>query len=284
MKQTFPLDRQKLEEILSLDHSFYGGPGYETRIDARLNPSTRDLIASQFTSDMRVLDIGCGRGLTLIDHHDQFTEGVGIDNDAEHLGMAEANKEERNVTNVDFMLIPAVEIPQHLDKESFDFVFTERGPLGGTSSTIQAALYALRAGGLIFSETIGELHHQEVREVFGSGERHNQAITVLDQAKVAMERNGVRIRLAADLVSKRYYPDIYEWLKFQCSIWTYAGRPLPSLEDIDKLQLFAERNTTSQGEIETTHHVVWVGGIKLESPPNYGEYQHFESDGRRWPT
>lgn len=270
------IDRGKLKEILSHDYSFYRGPAHESRIDSRLNPPARDFIASQFTSNMRVLDVGCGNGLTLLEHHDRFRHGVGIDNDQEHLEIAEVNKKERGVSNVEFMLFPAVEIPEHLDRDSFHLVFTERGPLGGTSITIQAALYALKPGGTIFSETIGGLHHQEVREIFGEGERANQMMNVLDQAKVAMERNGVSVRIAADIVSKRYYPDIYEWLKFQCSIWAYTGRPPPSADD-PRLELFAERNTNSLGEIETTHHVVWVGGVKLENPPNYWEYQHFKS-------
>lgn len=270
------IDKGKLEEILSHDYSFYRGPALESRIDARLNPPARYFIASQFTSEMRVLDVGCGNGLTLLEHHDKFMHGVGIDNDSEHLEIAETNKKERGVSNVEFMLFPAVEIPEHLDKEYFDLVFTERGPLGGTSITIQAALYVLKAGGVIFSETIGELHQQEVREIFGEGERANQTMTVLDQAKVAIDRNGVSVRIAADIVSKRYYPDIYEWLKFQCSIWAYTGRPPPSSDD-PRYELFAERNHNAAGEIETTHHVVWVGGVKLENPPNYWEYQHFKT-------
>ena len=76
-----------------------------------------------------------------------------------------------------------------------------------------------------------------------------------------MERSGVSIRLAADMVTKRYYPDIYEWLQFQCSIWAWRGGHLPKADD-PRLAMFAERNTTPSGEIETTHHVVWVGGVK----------------------
>lgn len=243
------LDKGKLKEILSLDYSFYRGPAHESRIDSRLNPPARDFIASQFMSDMRVLDVGCGSGLTLLEHHDRFTYGVGIDNDPEHLEMAQANKKERRVSNVDFMLFPAVEIPEHLDKDSFDLVFTERGPLGGTSITIQAALFVLKPGGVIFSETIGGLHQQEIREIFGEAERANQIMSVLDQAKVAMERNGVSVRIAADIVSKRYYPDVYEWLKFQCSIWAYTDRPPPSADD-PRYELFADRNTNAAGEIE----------------------------------
>ena len=58
-----------------------------------------------------------------------------------------------------------------------------------------------------------------------------------------------------------YYPNIYEWLQFQCNIWSWLREPLPEPEDA-RFRLFAERNTVSTGEIVTTHHVTWVGGAK----------------------
>ena len=90
--------------------------------------------------------------------------------------------------------------------------------------------------------------------------------------RVAMERNGVGIRFAADVVEQRIYPDVYEWLQFQCSIWAWGGGSLPRHDD-PRLKLFAERNTTSTGEIETTHHVAWVGGVRLPENP-YPERAH----------
>ena len=80
--------------------------------------------------------------------------------------------------------------------------------------------------------------------------------------RVAMERNGVGIRFAADVVEKRIYPDVYEWLQFQCSIWAWGVGTLPRHDD-PRIKLFAERNTTSTGEIETTHHVALVGGVRI---------------------
>jgi hypothetical protein len=106
---------------------------------------------------------------------------------------------------------------------------------------------------MIFAEVIGDLHHQEVREVFSRAPRLNQVIRTLDQVKVAMERCGVGVRVAADIVSKRYYPDIYEWLKFQCSIWAWVDSPFPAVDD-PRLELFADRNTDPDGRIEVTHH------------------------------
>ena len=81
-------------------------------------------------------------------------------------------------------------------------------------------------------------------------------IRTLEKARVAMERNGVDIRVAADILQKRYYPDIYEWLKFQCSIWMWTGSSFPAPDDV-RLAMFAEPNATESGEIEPTHHVVW---------------------------
>ncbi len=102
----------------------------------------------------------------------------------------------------------------------------------------------------------------------------SQAISALDQVRVALERNGVGIRLAADLISKRYYPTIYDWLEFQRSIWAWSGVVLPAPED-PRFELFEQRNTTASGAIETTHHVVWVAGVKLSDPPGYAEHQIF---------
>ncbi len=268
-----PLDRARLREILGADHSYYGDEP-EYRNDDRLNPPAREFIASQLQADMRVLDVGCGNGSTLLANCDRFQSGLGIDADERHVALAEEAKSERGARNVQFMLLDLGDVPTSFPGESFDFAFSERGPVGYDSRSVQAVLSALRADGLIFCEVIGNLHHQEMRELFSSAPRKSQAISVLDQVRVAMERNGVGIRIAADLISKRYYPTIYDWLEFQCSIWAWGGGTFPAPDD-PRLELFAQRNTTPSGAIETTHHVVWVGGVKLSDPPGYGEHQIF---------
>jgi SAM-dependent methyltransferase len=263
------LDRARLADVLSADYSYYAGPTPRSRIDARLNPATQDFIGTQLRPDMTVLDVGCGNGATLLRHAGRFEHGVGIDNDKSHLDLATQAKAAGGVDNVEFLLLDIEQLTERLSEESFDFVFSERGPIGYGTVGVQAALRVLRTGGLIFSEVIGDLHHQEVRETFGQGHRFNQSITVLDQVKVAMERSGIGIRVAADIVSKVSYPDVYEWLKFQCSIWAWAGASLPAPDD-PRLDRFVERTTAGGStEIETTHHVVWVGGVKLADPAPY---------------
>ena len=267
------LDQDRLKSILNRDHTFYGSRPAKYRTDGHIAPQAREIIASQFRPEMRVLDIGCGNGGTLVQNADRLNSALGVDNDSSHIELAEEALRRGEAQNVEFRLLDFLAEGEVLEPESFDFVYSERAPIGYDSFGVQAALRVLKPGGLIFCELIGELHHQEVGEVFGDRTRRNQTITVQDQMRVSMERNGVGIRFTADIVEKRIYPDVYKWLQFQCSIWAWGGGSLPLYDD-PRLKLFAERNTTSFGEIVTTHHVTWVGGVKL-SENAYPEFSHF---------
>jgi SAM-dependent methyltransferase len=264
------LDQDHLRSILEAEHSYYGSAAPEFRDEGWPNPGARDIIGSLLRPDMCVLDVGCGSGGTLLEHAPLFASGLGVDHDTNHLALAEAARAERGSHNVSFFHLDAADLPRQGWEGRFDLVFSERGPVGYDSRSVRAALSVLRAGGFLFCEVIGELHHQEVREIFDSRPRMNQVIGVADQVRVAMERNGVGIRLAADLISKRLYASVYDWLHFQCSIWAWVGMPFPAADD-PRFGLFNERNRRASGEIETTHHVVWVGGVKLAEPPPYAE-------------
>ncbi len=268
------LDQDRLRAILEADHSYYGSQATEARIDERLAPSASDFVASQLRPEMRVLDVGCGSGATLLENGHRFASGLGIDDDPAHIGLAEEALRNSGRSNVEFRLLDFLEDDHEIEAESFDFAFSERSPIGYDSYGIQAALRVLKDDGLLFCEVIGNLHHQEVAEVFGPSLPHHQMIRTMDEARVAMERNGVSIRIASEIVTKRYYPSIYDWLEFQCGIWVWRGGFLPSPDD-PRLALFAERYTTPSGEIETTHHVVWVGGVKRAGDSYYTESSYF---------
>jgi SAM-dependent methyltransferase len=255
------LDLDRIRTIIDAPHSFYGSGQAPVRNDARLHPGARDFIGTQLDPTMHVLDIGCGSGETLLVYSNRFRAGVGVDTDPAHLHLAQEAQHERAVANVEFLLLDILEMDERFEPHTFDFVISQRGPIGSAPASLQTAL---RPNGLLFCELIGDLHHQETRELFDQRPRHNQMMRTNEQARVAMEQNGVSVRLAADIVSKRYYPDIYAWLQFQCAIWSWLGIPLPAADD-PRFGRFAERNRTATGEIETTHHVVWVAGVKLEA-------------------
>jgi hypothetical protein len=129
------------------------------------------------------------------------------------------------------------------------------------SILIRAGLDLLRPDGLLFNEVIGKYHKHKVYQLFKRPE--DPTVMTSEQILAELKRNGVDIRIVADLYSKRIYPDVYEWLQNQCNIWSYIGEPLPKPDD-PRIRLFAEQNTIASGEIETTHHVTWIGGVKRQ--------------------
>ncbi len=256
-----PIDQDRIRAILKAEHSYYGGRDVVIRKDYRWYPGAVDLMAKQLSPAMHVLDVGCGDGSILLELSTNFQTGLGIDIDPEHVQMAEEAKCARGIKNVDFLLQDFPREIAQLHPKSFDMVISLRGPVPDTSEGIQAAYQLLRPDGLLFCEEIAELHHKEVVEIFSDRSRREEMIPKVDEVRVLMERNGFNVRLAANLISKWIYPDVYAWLQFICNVWTWLGIPLPAPDD-PRIALFAERNTTATGEIETTHHVAWVAGVK----------------------
>jgi SAM-dependent methyltransferase len=255
------IDQNRIRAILKAEHSYYGGRDIPIRRDERWIPMWENLIAPQLSPAMHVLDVGCGKGHFLLELSPSFHTGLGIDNDPEHIQMAEEARRAESIHNVDFILLDFPREIAQLQPESFDMVVSLRGPVPDTSEGIQAAHHLLRPDGLLYCEEIAELHHKEVVEIFGDGSHSNEMIPKVSEVRKLMEQNDFDVRLAADIFTKWIYPDVYAWLQYQCNIWTWLGIPLPEPDD-PRIGLFAERNTIATGEIETTHHVAWVAGVK----------------------
>lgn len=252
-------DHHRLEQILSADYSYYSGPEPLCAIDDRLQPTSADFIRSTLRPDLEMLDVGCGSGATILAHADRIGSAVGIDNDANHVALARSALAASGRGNVKFEQLGFEQATGAEWDGRFDLVICERGPVGDSIENVRSAVRVLKPDGALLVEMIGELHHQEVAAAWGSKRR--QPINTLDTVLVAFDRCGLDIRVAANLITRRRYPDVYEWLKFQCSIWVWSGTPLPQPDD-PGLQRFVEQASDNASRIVTTHHVVIVGGVK----------------------
>jgi hypothetical protein len=114
--------------------------------------------------------------------------------------------------------------------------------------------------GLLFCQEIAELHHIEEAEVFWGRSRQEMPRRG-DEVRALMEQNGFEVRLAADIITKEYFCDLYAWLECVSNIWSWRGLPFPAADD-PRFALFAQRNITAMGEIKTTDHTVWVAAVK----------------------
>jgi SAM-dependent methyltransferase len=254
------IDQDRIRAIREAEHSFYGGRDIPIRIDDRWKPYWENLFTPRLSPTMRVLDVGCGKGHFLLELSANFQSGLGIDIDPAHIQMAEERKLDQGIQNVDFRLLDYPSKVTQLDPESFDMVVSHRGPLADTEG-IRAAYQLLCTDGMLFCEEIAEHHHKEVSDVFGEVSK-DELIPKVNALREILKQNGFDVRLAADVYTKWFYPDVYAWYEFICNIWTWLGIPLPEPDD-PRIGLFAERNTASTGEIETTHHIAWVAGVKL---------------------
>jgi SAM-dependent methyltransferase len=257
-----PIDQERIRAILEAEHFYYGWHDIPIRRDERwIPPRGENIIAPQLSPTMHILDVGCGNGHFLLDLSTRFHTGLGIDNDPRHIQTAEEAKREAGIQNVDFLLLDYPGEIAQLQPESFDMVVSLRGPVSGTAEGIQAAHHLLRPAGLLYCEEIAELHQKEVMELFGASSHAKEMVPQVDELEALMEQNGFDVRLAADIFTKWIYPDVYAWLAYICHLWTWLSIPLPEPDD-PRIGLFAERNRIETGEIETTHHVAWVAGVK----------------------
>jgi hypothetical protein len=162
-------------------------------------------------------------------------------------------------------------------KSKFDFIFSERGPISGSNVNIQSALNVLKTGGMLFEETIGDLDSQEINEFFHRGQQYikYKHMNRVDEVKVLFERNEIDIRIINNLMSYIIFPDIYEWLSYQCPVWSYTGIDFPSLDKVKEFY-FYNKNKNQKGKIIITRHRIWIGGIKQHNPPEYWVFKHFK--------
>lgn len=269
------LDKNKIKKILEKDYAYYDQKKVKFHIDERLSPNVKKILKQELQKKFKVLDVGCGDGHTLIELSTFFKTGVGVDNNKVHIDLANKSKKENKINNITFKLAKSFDLP--FKDEEFDFVFSERGPISGSSVNIQSAMRVLKTNGLLFEETIGELDNQETNEIFHRGQQYRkyQHMNRVDEVKVLFERNGVDIRIISNLITKIVFPNIYEWLKYQCAVWTYNEIKLPAFEEINKIEDFFLTNRNEKDEIVITKHRIWIGGVKQEKPPEYWEFKHF---------
>lgn len=230
-----------------------------------LVPRTRDLLRAALRPDMRVLDIGCGRGETLLECASLFRWGDGIDESADvMIEQAAAEQRRRGVRNVQFHAAKAAALP--FASEVFDLAFSERGPMGQNDVTLREALRVLRPGGLLFIEMIGAWNSWETRMAFETGYVRPLSPTALLEAESQrLERHGVRIQTLASRLETLEFDSLDDWLTYQIYSWSPPGRDAFSENSMSAIDRFRKLASSPDGTIRITLHTYWLAGAKVRS-------------------
>jgi SAM-dependent methyltransferase len=213
-----------------------------------LVPPTRPLLEQALRDQGHVLDIGCGDGGTLLDCAHLYQAGVGFDESHYILDQAQAEAKRRAISNVDFRWGKAIELP--FADETFEFVWTERGPLGHNDPTLQEALRVLKPGGRIFIETGAEAGPDRT------------VLTDLETERDRFERHGLKLEILASRIREDWFGDIYGWFEYQCSLWRYFDRKPPFPYKLETLQSQLAHAGGDDKPFALTNHTIWIGGRK----------------------
>ena len=255
------IDYHKVRKILGATYSYYSRDACKYEQIGPPVPETRHVLRNAFASSMQVLDVGCGRGDSLLESAPLFRHAIGVDESEAMIKMGNRAKQSRSIHNVDFAVGKAANLPLH--NHRFDFLFSERGPLGYNDVTLKEALRVLRPGGLIFVETLGELNLHEVGEAFEPAcQKPSTHLANLDEERIRFERHGVRIRTLASRIQTLRFQDFYEWLKYQCSVWAYLGMTFPSYKQRENFERLVSIASDDSGRINITYHTIWITGTK----------------------
>ncbi len=254
---TLDLDRiHSIEQVYgSLDplEAYYrkGTLTYETH--SPIVPKTRRLLEQALHGMGGVLDVGCGDGQTLMACAGLFQRGTGLDESEYAICAAHEQAKRRHIRNLDFVLGKAVGLP--FEAERFDFIFSERGPLGHADVTLIEALRVLKPGGRIFIETGGWT---------GPG---RTLLTSLDEERERFERMGVRIEILATRVEQHKFQNIYAWFEMQCTVWRYFENNPPFPYTQETLNQVAAKAGGPDRQVMADYQTIWIGGQKPTCAP-----------------
>lgn len=115
-----------------------------------------------------ILDEGCGSGVFTLKIAKRARRITGIDTSTIALKLAGRNLKRNGLSNVDFRLGDARHIP--FPDNSFEVVYSRRGPGSDSIRTLAEAYRVLKDGGVFMEITIGERDKQNLARIFGRGQ------------------------------------------------------------------------------------------------------------------
>lgn len=250
-------DIEKQYGLMDPLEAYYRKRKLSYKIDSPIVPKTRGLLEHALQGVGSALDVGCGDAQTLLDCAGLFTKGTGLDESEYAICQAHQDAKRRGIQNVEFVLGKAIGLP--FESEVFDFIFSERGPLGHADCTLIEALRVLKPGGRIFIETGGWS---------GPG---RTLLTNLDEERERFERLGVRLEILANRVEQHRFRDLYAWFEMQCTVWRYFENEPPFQYTEQTLIEVTEKAGGPDCPVLIDYQTIWVGGQKTSEQSQVGK-------------
>jgi SAM-dependent methyltransferase len=202
-----------------------------------------------------VLDEGCGSGVFTLKIARSASRIRGIDASTIALRLAERNLKRSRLSNVDFRLGDARHLP--FPDNSFDVVYSRRGPGSDNIRTLVEAYRVLRKKAVFMEITIGERDKQNLARIFGRGQMLHVKGQVSTTKRAMMEKAGFSRVVTRDYLATEVFkgmPDLLVRLQSAPIIPSFHLR-----RDRVFLDRVEKECMTDQGIETPVHRVVLTG-------------------------
>jgi SAM-dependent methyltransferase len=201
-----------------------------------------------------VLDIGCGSGKFTLKIARKAKQITGIDISTIGLAQARMNMIRARLTNAEFHLAEASRLPSSAN--SFDLVYSRRGPGSETVRNLSEAYRVLRRNGIFMQIEIGERDKQNLGRIFGRGQMFHVKSQVSDIKRKMLEKVGFSKVVTRDYLGTEVFRGISDLV-----VRLQSAPIIPSFDprkDRKELRRVQKECTTDRGIETPVHRVVLV--------------------------
>lgn len=214
-----------------------------------------DLALRAKTIAKDVLDEGCGSGQFSLKLARSANHLTGIDISTTVLRQAERGLARSRLENVGFRLANARRLP--FQENSFDVVYSRRGPASDNGRTLSEAYRVLRRNGAFMEITIGERDKQNIALVFGRGQMLGVRGQVSSIKRRMLENAGFRKVVVREYLGTEVFRGMKDLL-----VRLQSAPIIPSFDakrDRKYLQRVQKECMTERGIETPVHRVVLIG-------------------------
>jgi SAM-dependent methyltransferase len=202
-----------------------------------------------------VLDLGYGSGAFSLKIAKKAKNVTGVDISTTAFVQARRSLEKSKLTNAEFRLGHANILP--FEDNSFDVVYSRRGPGSDSIRELKEAYRVLRKNGAFLEITIGERDKQNLARIFGRGQMLSVKGQVAMKKRGLLEKAGFKKVVARDYLGTEVFKAMSDLL-----VRLQTAPIIPSfdpIKDRESLRRVEKECMTDRGIETPVHRVVLIG-------------------------